>query len=263
MHWSSVVAVLFVTVSRARSSAPPCRCSPLLPAGLKVDCSFSNLTELFVLPPDTTELLVQGNRLTSLAPGLLDKLVRLEKVSLSGNPFHCDCRIQYLRSWLLKNMAVVSQQPTCAGPSPVARRDISQLSDDYFGSCATAKSPCGTLNAVSSAAVCLLVALLVLSLRLAKASTITLYIDRKHPGLEAMSLRPPRPKRGRRADSHLSSDRSSDYAEDLEKPRVSVELLPQVLDTLHRRHNIRITVPEEPRYARRWTPRNAASGKEK
>lgn len=213
------------------------------------------------MPPDTTELLVQDNRLTSITPGLFDKLVRLEKVSLTGNPFHCDCRIQYLRNWLLKNMAIVSQQPTCISPGPVAGGDISKLSDDFFSSCAKAKSTCGTFNIVVSVGVCLLIALLIWSLRLAKMSTITLYIHKKHSGLEAVPLRPLRPKHRRRGNSELSTDshNTDPYLEDLEEPLLNMDLLPQVLDTLHRRHNIKITVPEEPRYTRQWRLRNTTA----
>lgn len=257
MPWASVLAVLLVATSRARCTAPPCRCSSLPPAGLKVDCSLSNLSELSGLTPDTTELLVQDNWLTGITPGLFDKLVHLEKVSLSGNPFHCDCRIQYLRNWLLKNGALVSQQPTCAGPSSVAHRNISTLSDDYFSSCAKAKSTCGMFNIVLPVAVCFLIALLLWALRLAKMSSVTLFIDKKDSEPEAVPLRPLRPKHRSRVNSQLSTgSHSSDslsYLVELEKPFLNMELLPQVLDTLHRRHNIKITVPEELRYARPWT----------
>lgn len=269
MPWASVVAVLLlVATSRARCTVPPCQCSSIPPAGLKVDCSFSNLTELIGLPPDTAELLAQDSWLTSITPGLFDKLVHLEKVSLSGNPFHCDCRIQYLRNWLLKNTALVSQQPTCASPSSVAHRNISTLSDYYFSSCAKAKSTCGMFNIVLPVAVCFLIALLVWSLRLAKMSTITLYIGIKHSDLEAVPLRPLRRKHRRRVNSDLptgSPDLDSlSYPVDLEKPLLNMELLPQVLDTLHRRHNIKITVPEEPLHwtdTQHWGHKNTTSGK--
>lgn len=266
MPWASVVAVLLlVATSRARCVAPPCRCSSLPPAGLTVDCSLSNLTELAGLPPDAAELLLQDNRLTSIPPGLFDQLVHLERVSLAGNPFHCDCRIQYLRNWLLKNTALVSQQPSCASPSSAARRNISTLTDDYFSSCAKAESTCGMFNIVLPVAVCFLIALLVWSLRLAKMSTITLYIHKKDCGLEAVPLRAQRPKHRQRANAELSAGgRSSDslsHLLDPEKPPLNMELLPQVLDTLHRRHNIKITVPEEPRLTQHWNCKNTTSGK--
>lgn len=252
MLWASAVAAL-VLAATSSARSPPCRYSAYPPAGLKVDCSFSNLTELTVLPPDTTELFVQDNRLTLVTPGLFDKLVGLENVSLSGNPFHCDCRIQYLRNWLLKNRAVVSQQPTCAGPGSVAHREISTLSNEDFTSCAKANSTCGTFNIVLSGAICFLIALLSWSLGLAKMSTITLYIDKKHTELDHVALRPLRPKRRRRVNSELSvHSHNSDsllYVEDLEKPILNMDLLPLVLDTLHRRHNIKVTVPEKLWYA--------------
>lgn len=104
-----------------------------------------------------------------------------------------------------------------------------------------------------SVAVCFLIALLAYILRLAKMSTITLYIHKKHSELDAVALQPLRPKRRRRVNSTFSTDNQNSDSflceEDLEKPLLNMELLPQVLDTLHRRHNIKITVPEERRYA--------------
>lgn len=208
---------------------------------------------------------MEDTGLSSITPGLFDQLFHLEKVSLSGNPFHCDCQIQYLRNWLLKNTALVSQQPTCASPSSVADRNISTLSDDYFFSCAEAKSTGGMFDIVLPVAVCFLIALLGWSLRLAKMSTITLYVDKHVLGPEAVPLRALRLKHRRRVNAGFFTGGqdwdSLSYPEDLEEPLLNMELLPQVLDTLHRRHNIKIIVPEEPRCARPWTHRNTTSGK--
>lgn len=208
--------------------------------------------------------MVQDNWLTAVTPGLFDKLVRLEKVWLTGNPFHCDCRIQYLRNWLLKNTVLVSQQPTCVSPRSVAHRNINSLTDDYFSSCAKAKSTCGTFDIVLLGAVCFLIALLVWGLRLAKMSTVTLYIDKKVSGPEAVPLRPLRPKHRRRVEKLSAGGRSSDSLSDLvdlERPLLDMELLPQVLDTLHRRHNLKITVPEEPPDTLHWRRKNTTGGK--
>ena len=97
MLCSLILAVFLVwATSSAHTTGRPCQCSALLPEGLRVNCSSLDLVELPTLPSDTTELHVQDNRLTSVSPGHFDRLVALKKVSLSGNPFHCDCRIQYL-----------------------------------------------------------------------------------------------------------------------------------------------------------------------
>ncbi|XP_078111501.1 platelet glycoprotein IX [Sander vitreus] len=238
---SLAVFLVWATLS-TRTTGQPCRCSALYPAGLQVNCSFLNLMELPHLPSDTTELNVQNNQLISLTPGLFDRLVGLKKVSLSGNPFHCDCRIQYLRNWLLKNRDVVSKEPTCSSPSSVSQRAITELSDDYFSSCALAGCTYGTYSTVMGVMLCCLIVLLLWSLRLAKTCTFTLYIYERHLGFEADSLRSLKPKHRRRlhtAQSEVSMD-SLTCAEDLEKTLINMELLPQVLDVLHKKHNIKL-----------------------
>lgn len=215
-----------------------------LPAGLQVNCSSLNLMKLPHLPSDTTELHVQDNQLTSVSPGLFDRLVGLKKVSISGNPFHCDCRIQYLRSWLLKNRAIVSQEPTCTSPSSVAQKAITELSDDYFSSCALTSCASRTFNMAMGGMLCCLIVLLLWSLRLAKNSTFILYIDERHSGFEADSSRSLKPKHRRRlptnpSEGNVNSDDVT-WTQDLERPLLNMTLLPQVLDVLHKKHNIKI-----------------------
>ncbi|XP_040915813.1 glycoprotein IX (platelet) [Toxotes jaculatrix] len=240
----SLAVFLILATSSAQTIGQSCRRSAVLPAGLKVNCSSLNLMDLPTLPSDTTELHVQDNQLTSVSPGLFDRLVRLKNVSLSGNPFHCDCRIQYLRNWLLKNGAIVLRDPTCASPSSVARKAITELSDDYFSPCVLASCTDGTYNTVMGMMLCCVIVLLLWSLRLAKTSTFTLYIDERHTGFEAHSLRSLKPKHRRRlhtALSEVSEDLNSlIFTEDVERPLINMELLPQVLDVLHKKHNIKI-----------------------
>ncbi|XP_042348602.1 glycoprotein IX (platelet) isoform X2 [Plectropomus leopardus] len=233
------IAVFLVwATSSTQTTAQPCLCSALQPASLQVNCSSLELVQLPHLPSDTTELHVQNNRLTSVPPGLFDKLVGLKKVSLSGNPFHCDCNIQYLRNWLLTTRAVVSEEPTCASPSSVAQRAITELSDDYFSSCALATCTDGTFDTVMGVMLCCLIVLLLWSLRLAKTSTFILYIDERHSGFQADSLRSLKPKHRRRL--HTAQPDSLTFEGDEEKPPFNMELLPQVLDVLQKKHNIKI-----------------------
>lgn len=255
----SLAVLLSLATSSAQTPGQRCLCSALLPAGLKVNCSSSNLMELPHLPSDTTELHVRDNRLTSVSPGLFDRLLGLKKVSLSGNPFHCDCRIQYLRNWLLKNRDIVFNEPTCASPSSVAQKAITELTDDFFSSCAPASCTGGVYNTMLGVMLCCLIALLMWSLKLAKTSSITLCIDEKHSGLEADSLRSLRPKRRRRLNSLDSVFLSGN--EELEKPLLNMELLPQVLDVLHKKHNIKINLPEGP-FSRLQRNYKNASGKQ-
>ncbi|XP_060931144.1 glycoprotein IX (platelet) [Limanda limanda] len=239
-----LAAFLLLATSSAHPIGQPCLYSVLQSASLQVNCSSSGLVELPPLASHTTELHVQDNLLTSVSPGLFDGLVGLKKVSLSGNPFHCDCRIQYLRNWLLKNRAVVSEQPTCASPSSVAQKAIADLTDEYFSSCGRPSCTGGTFSAAMGAMLCCVIALLLWSLRLARSSTFTLYIGDKHVGLEADSLRSLKPKHRRRLHTTLpgvSADLTSfSCTQELARPLISMELLPQVLDALHKKHKIKI-----------------------
>ncbi|KAM9752261.1 platelet glycoprotein IX [Menidia menidia] len=239
----SLAVFLILTLSSAHSAPKSCVCS-LLPPGLQVNCSSLELMELPPLSSETTELLLQGNRLTSVSPGLFDRLARLKKVSLSGNPFHCDCRIQYLRSWLLKNRAVVLEEPVCSGPSHVAQKPIAELTEDHFSSCTVASCDYGMYNATLGLALCCLVLLLLWNLTLARKSTFILSIDERHSGFEADSLRSLKPKHRRRLCTGLpgvsAHSDSAIWSEDFERPLINMELLPQVLDVLHKKHNIKI-----------------------
>ncbi|XP_068190029.1 platelet glycoprotein IX [Antennarius striatus] len=240
----NLAVVLLVATGGASGPAQPCRCSALPPAGLKVNCSFLNLMAFPHLTSDTTELHVSDNQLTSVPPGAFDGLVALEKICLTGNPFHCDCGIQYLRNWLRKNGGVVSGEPTCSSPRSVAQTAIGELGDDYFSSCGSSSCSDGMLNAVTGALLGGLVLLLLWGLRRARASSITLNIGRKHSGMETDSLRP-KHRRGRGSGppgARLDSDEFM-WGEDLERPLLNMELLPQVLEVLHRKHNIKIKLP--------------------
>lgn len=231
----SLAVLLLSATSSGIAARQSCTCSSLLQAGLRVNCSSLNLMELPHLPTDATELNVQNNRITSVSPGRFDRLVGLKKASLSGNPFHCDCRIEYLRNWLLKNKAIVLKEPTCASPSSVAQKAISELSDEYFSSCALASCTNDTYNILIGLMLCFVIVLLLWCLALAKTSTFTLYIDERHSGFEVHSLCSLKPKHRRRLHSDYTN-----YTMDLEKPPLNMELLPQVLDMLHKKHNIKI-----------------------
>ncbi|KAM8831185.1 platelet glycoprotein IX [Synchiropus picturatus] len=208
-----------------------CVCSQPSPSGLQVNCSALNLKRWPHLPADTSELHMQDNLLTEVPPGLFDSLERLQSVSLSQNPFNCECGIEYLRSWLLKNQALVSQQPTCGSPPSVANKSILELPDNYFESCGSANCFDGNLAAMMIVMLSSLVVLLLWVLRLSKKSTFILKIS--HPEVE---LRP----RWRRDSERSEVSSGWTWREELERPLVNVELLPQVLDILHKKHNIKI-----------------------
>ncbi|XP_052596246.1 platelet glycoprotein Ib beta chain [Peromyscus californicus insignis] len=88
----------------ARPSLPAAGCpAPCSCAGTLVDCGRRGLTWASLpaaFPPDTTELVLTGNNLTALPPGLLDALPALRAAHLGANPWRCDCRLLPLRAWL-------------------------------------------------------------------------------------------------------------------------------------------------------------------
>lgn len=211
-----------------------CRCLTLPAAGLRVNCSLQGFRTIPQLPADVTELLLQHNLLTTVTPGHFDTLHNLQLVILSDNPFHCDCRIRYLSHWLKRNKAM-SVMAVCASPAELAHRPIDGLTDVDFPSCVSAECSGWVYNSVLCFALCFLIGLLLWCLQLVRNSTFTLGIDERHSGLEAESLRSLKPK-------HRAIRRSIG-SDDMDKPLLNMELLPQILDVLNKQHNITIKVP--------------------
>lgn len=130
-------------------------------------------------------LVLRDNGLTSLS----DKMWggsgpgQFQLIDLGGNPFHCDCRLQWLRDYLLgssKTAAVsvtvthrmkrhdlsssenallpLPADPMCATPVPVQNLAVLSLSDDELG-CRTSlmRSPQLVVGLVAAGAACFLV----------------------------------------------------------------------------------------------------------
>lgn len=235
------ILLILLTTSCALS-APPCSCSALQHAGLQANCSSRGLTEIPPLPAHTTELHLEDNQLTSVPPGLFDKLPGLKNARLSGNPFHCDCGIRYLRTWLLRNKAAVSGVPTCSSPKEVAHTAITALSDAHF-SCGLQSCTGGLYDVLIGMMLCGLIVLLVWGLWLAKHSTFTFDVGERHRGFEAGSMRSLKPKHRRRL-RHTSSEDSGNTASlpwtgDIERPLLNMELLPQTQGVLPKKHNMK------------------------
>lgn len=227
---SALIVFLLLATSSTFAGAHPCHCTVHPTKGLQVNCNFGKPNLRPHLPQDTAELHLYN--ISMVQPGLFDKLVGLKTISFIGNSFHCDCRTQYLRNWLWKNKDIVLKEPKCTSPTTVAKTPISDLGDDFFSTCSPSKCTSGAYIIIIGMALSCVIVLLVCSLILAKKSTITLYIDERHALFEAHSLRSRKPKH--RRWSFLNK------TEPLERPLLNMELLPQVLDTLHKKHNIKI-----------------------
>uniref|UniRef100_A0A8C6UQ15 Glycoprotein IX (platelet) n=1 Tax=Neogobius melanostomus TaxID=47308 RepID=A0A8C6UQ15_9GOBI len=233
MIFTLILPIFLLSTSTAL--ALPCRCVVHPKGGIIVNCSSTKLASPLQLSRDITELHLSNTGLSTVPPGLFDKLVGLRRLSIAGNPFHCDCRIQYLRNWLLKNRDIVTDEPSCASPGAVAQTSISELSSEFFSSCSKPKLTCknGAYIVLTWVMLLCVVALLAYTLRLAKESTITLNIDERHELFEAHSLCSRKPKH-RRKFSFLNKQEPD------ERPLLNMELLPQVLDTLHKKQNIKM-----------------------
>ncbi|CAH6792070.1 platelet glycoprotein Ib beta chain [Phodopus roborovskii] len=114
----------------------PCSC-----AGTLVDCGRRGLTWASLpsaFPPDTTELVLTGNNLTALPPGLLDALPALREAHLGANPWRCDCRLLPLRAWLAgRPERALYRDLRCVAPPALRGRLVSYVAEDELrGACA-------------------------------------------------------------------------------------------------------------------------------
>lgn len=239
MLFGSGLTLLLCSVF-AHVSSQSCRCKTLPSRGLRVNCTLQGLRTIPHLPAEITELLLQNNLLTTVTPGHLDRLHHLQLVNLSGNPFHCDCSIQYLRQWLQRNKAI-SVMPVCASPTELAHRSIDELTDADFASCLSDHCFEWVYNAILCLMLCFLIGLLLWCVQLARNSTFILGIDERHTGFEAESLRSLKPKH--RVRMRWSIGSLSPGTDDMDKPLLNMDILPQILDVLHKQHNIKIKVP--------------------
>ncbi|KAI4871448.1 hypothetical protein NFI96_026112 [Prochilodus magdalenae] len=235
---SGFALLLFLSSSLAQTSSDSCSCSTAPSGGLKVTCISHSLKKIPTFPADATELHLQHNQLSTVPAGHFDRLRNLQMANLSENPFHCGCNIRYLRAWLIRNKALTPATPRCASPRSLAHRAIADLSEQEFSACV--REPCsGVLyNFMAGLGLCVLIGLLLWCFRLAKDLTFILGIGERHVGLEAESLRSLKPKHRMRMSFGAGS--SGTRGDELERPLLNMEILPQIIDALNKQHNIKI-----------------------
>ncbi|KAM9330860.1 platelet glycoprotein Ib beta chain [Gastrophryne carolinensis] len=122
--------LLMGSLSLAVSGCPsPCRCS----SGI-VDCSYSGLGTKSLpssFPSSTQVIRLDQNNLKSIPNGVLDRLPELREVYLQHNPWHCDCDILYLRSWLQgQQKRSLYRDIICASPELLKGRVIMYMSEE-------------------------------------------------------------------------------------------------------------------------------------
>ncbi|TRY98597.1 hypothetical protein DNTS_005283 [Danionella cerebrum] len=237
----STMLLFLVLGSVLAQGCSGCQCGSVSSGGgLQVNCSGQGLLQLPQFPASATELLLQNNQLTTIPPGMFDSLPMLRRVQLSGNPLHCDCSTLYLTHWLQMHSST-SGMPTCASPPELALKPVADLMKMDLPSCSPAPCPGWLYNLVLSLALVPLNALLLWCVRLARDSTFILGIDERHSGLEMDSLRSLRPKHRVRVRYSLGSLTTGSDEQD--RPLLNMDILPQILDVLHKQHNIKIKTP--------------------
>ncbi|XP_069353261.1 platelet glycoprotein Ib beta chain [Eulemur rufifrons] len=130
----SLVLLLLAPPSGLAASCPaPCSC-----AGTIVDCRQRGLTWASLpaaFPRGTTELVLTGNNLTAIPPGLLDALPELRAAHLDANPWRCDCHLVPLRAWLAgrperERERALYRDLRCAEPPALRGRLLPYLAED-------------------------------------------------------------------------------------------------------------------------------------
>lgn len=136
LHTKGLVVLLLLCTAHARNCSP-CKCEYLEETrSWKVDCSSLGLLKIPPLVSSHIRILyLQNNHLTTVRSGTLDILRNIKELDLSNNPWNCDCSILYLKQWLEDYHLASLANATCAMPSHLQMKALSQLSGNELEGC--------------------------------------------------------------------------------------------------------------------------------
>ncbi|XP_067109212.1 carboxypeptidase N subunit 2 [Osmerus mordax] len=88
------------------------------------------------------QLYLSQNNLQNLPLGLLDYFLSENMIRLHGNPWNCDCNIQYMYDWMGENHRYVEDlsKMLCAGPVPLRGQSLASVHRDQLV-CPMQRSP--------------------------------------------------------------------------------------------------------------------------
>ncbi|XP_028966977.1 leucine-rich repeat-containing protein 24-like [Galendromus occidentalis] len=87
--------------------------------------AFASLESLKALYLDT-------NRLTTLRAETVSTLPRITELTLTGNPWHCDCHLAPLRKWMIRRSIGNLYAPHCASPERIREVSWTELDVEDF-----------------------------------------------------------------------------------------------------------------------------------
>ncbi|XP_041128732.1 platelet glycoprotein IX-like [Polyodon spathula] len=234
--------LLFLSPSNTQPCPAVCKCTSFGSYGYKVNCSSRGLTVVPMLPPQTTELYLQNNLLTTVPRGRLDKLQHLNKVNMSNNTWDCGCDIIYLKTRLDDQEAISRADVKCFTPASLAGKPLSQLRGHDLAQCTQIKK-CPDLvynNILLLLSLCILIILLAWSLKITRTSTFIYDLNARHADMELESLKSMDPKpRWKRSDA-LSKDLLEEGVIEVPLPTDNMEILNPILHILQTNHNIKL-----------------------